>query len=356
MHRRAALAFVAFLGLAAEEPLHEMGPFPTREMFPLYLPTMAYQPVDPRPLGRGHWRWALHWIEANTFQFSDIFEQYAPRDATGRVAVTKAAFAGAAAAYSDAPTLYFFDEEIARFELEGRYGLSDKTDLWFRLPVQNHTGGFLDPLIEAFHKIGFEQYGRSLVLQNQVALAVARHGKVSFYNDQRILGKPQDPVLGLTHRLVAGPDGVLSASFSLKPPLTHTYDVYRSGWDQTYGLTGAWRASRRHMLYAGAGFIRRPHGSPGYTEIGFRNGAGAHATWEYRRWPRVQPFIQLYWQSGYLRRQPYQHFDQPSLQHDVGMHWHWTPHTTLTFHYLNNISHWGNTADMGLGASLTAHF
>ena len=49
--RRVWLAALAALQLTAEEPLHEMGPFPTREMFPLYLPTMAYQPVDPVPLG-----------------------------------------------------------------------------------------------------------------------------------------------------------------------------------------------------------------------------------------------------------------------------------------------------------------
>ncbi len=39
--RWALLALLAVLGLRAEEPLHEMGPFPTREMFPMYLPTLA---------------------------------------------------------------------------------------------------------------------------------------------------------------------------------------------------------------------------------------------------------------------------------------------------------------------------
>ena len=250
--RRAALVFLTVLGLAAEEPLHEMGPFPTREMFPLYLPTLAYQPVDPVPLGRGHWRWALNWMEANTFQFSDILAQEsAMKDATGRLIITRAFVQANLAKWKDVPVLYFFDEEIARFELQGRFGLSDNTDLWFFLPVQNHTGGFLDPLIEGFHKLGFEQFGRDRVLQNQVTLVVAQYGKLVFYNDQRILG---------------------------------------------------------------------------------------------------------YWQSGYLHPRPYQEFDRPSLQHDLGVYWHWTPHTTLTFHYLNNITHNGNTADMGLGASLTAHF
>ncbi|HEX4844603.1 MAG TPA: DUF3187 family protein [Geothrix sp.] len=354
--RRVGLVLLAGLGLTAEEPLHEMGPFPTREMFPMYLPTMAYQPADPVPLGPGRWRWAMHHIQANTFQFSDVFEQNPPRDSSGRVAVTRAFVDAHMADYASLPMVYFFDEEISRLELEGRYGLDDRTDLWFRLPVQNHTGGFLDPLIEDFHRLGFEQYGRDLVLQNQLALVVARYGKVTFFSDERVLGKTQDPVLGLTRRLLAEGSWTLSVAFSLKPPLTRTYDAYRSGWDQSYGISGAWRGSGRHAFYFGAGFVQRPHGSPAYTEVGYRDGVGAHATWEYRRWPRVQPFLQLYWQSGYLQPQAYQHFDRPSLQHDLGLHWHWTPRTTLTLRYLNNITHSGNTADMGLGASLTVHF
>ena len=120
--RRAALLFIAVLPLGAEEPLHEMGPFPTREMFPLYLPTLAYQPVDPVPLGRGHWRWALNWIEANTFQFSDVFENNPPRDTSGRVAITRPYMEAHLPEYASLPVVYFFDEEIARFELESRDG------------------------------------------------------------------------------------------------------------------------------------------------------------------------------------------------------------------------------------------
>ena len=227
--RRALLALLAALGLAAEEPLHEMGPFPTREMFPLYLPALAYQPVDPAPLGRGRWRWALNWIEANTFQYSDLFENNPVRDVSGRIAVTRSLFQTTAASYPNVSTLYFFDEEIARFELQGRYGLTDRTDLWCFLPVQDHTGGFLDPLIEDFHRIGFEQYGRDLVLQNQVTIAVAHNGQVTFFSDERIFNKVQDPVLGITQSLLRSRDWRVSATFSLKPPLTHTYDVYRSG-------------------------------------------------------------------------------------------------------------------------------
>lgn len=354
--RLAALMLLALPGLLAEAPLHEMGPPATREMFPLFLMPMVYQPTDPRPLGRGQWRWGLHWMEANTFQFSNVFNQGTPRDTQGRVAINRAYVEAHIQDYADLPMIYFFDEEIARFELEGRYGLTDDTDVWMRLSVQNHTGGFLDPLIEGFHRIGFEQYGRDLVLQNQLTLVVVQKGKLTFFHNEKILGKTQDPVLGITHRLVDLPPWTLSACFSLKPPITHTYDVYQSGWDQSYGLTGGWWNGGRHAFYFGAAYLHRPSGSPDYNAIGFRSGMGAHAGWEYRRWPKVQPFVQLYWQTGFLDVIPQQDFDRPSLQHDLGIHWHWTPHTTLSLHYLNNISHQGNTADMGLGLSLTSHF
>ena len=59
---------------------------------------------------------------------------------------------------------------------------------------------------------------------------------------------------------------------------------------------------------------------------------------------------------GYLPTQVYQKLDQYSLQHDLGFHWLLWKNTTLTFRYLNNITHNENTADMGLGLSVDARF
>ncbi|GLH69728.1 hypothetical protein GETHPA_12610 [Geothrix rubra] len=88
----------------------------------------------------------------------------------------------------------------------------------------------------------------------------------------------------------------------------------------------------------------------------FRDACGAHGTWEYRRWRKVRPFLQLYLESGFLPKQPYQKLDRSSLQHDLGFHWQIKKNLVFTFRYLNNITHNENTADMGFGASLTASF
>ncbi|HEX9011479.1 MAG TPA: DUF3187 family protein [Holophagaceae bacterium] len=341
-----------------QEPM-EMGPFPTREMFPLFLLPMVYQPVDPTPLGRGHWRVSLDHMQANTFEFSDILKEQAPRDAEGRIAITRDFVLAHASEYSQIPLMFFFDEEIARTSLRVRYGLTDRTDIWLELPYQSQGGGFLDGLIEDFHKLGFEQFGRDFVKKNQVTMMVMTYGHLDFYSDQSVRGKTQDPTLGVLHRISGGPTWTLSAYLSLKPPLTTTYGVFRSGWDHAAGLTGRWQPSPRHVFYGGFGFIRRPGGSAAYNTMAFgsfRDAWGGHGTWEYRRWRKIRPFLQLYLESGFLPKQPYQKLDRPSLQHDLGFHWQLGKATVFTFRYLNNITHNENTADMGFGISLTTSF
>ncbi|WP_257309410.1 DUF3187 family protein [Geothrix fuzhouensis] len=346
------------LPLIGQEPM-EMGPFPTREMFPLYLMPMVYQPVDPTPVGQGRWRVSLDHMQANTFEFSDILKDQAPRDAQGRLAITREFVLAHAAEYSSIPLMFFFDEEIARTSLRVRFGLTDKTDVWAELPFQSQGGGYLDGVIEAFHNLGFEQFGRDRVKKDQITLMVMTNGHLVFYSDQPIRGKTQDPTIGLTHELSSGPTWRLSAYMSLKPPMTTTYDIYRSGWDHSLGLTGRWQPNTHHVFYGGLGFIRRPGGSAAYNTMAFgslRDAWGAHSTWEYRRWHKVRPFLQLYLQSGFLPKQPYQKLDRPSLQHDLGFHWQIKKDVVFTFRYLNNITHNENTADMGFGASLTASF
>jgi len=231
--------------------------------------------------------------------------------------------------------------------------------LWAELPFVSHTGGCLDPLIEGFHRLGFEQFGRNQVERNQLTVAVMSHGQLQFFTDQQIRGKTQDPTFGATHCLLRSPSWILSWYVSFKPPVTTMYSVFRSGWDHSLGATARWKASSANTFYFGAGFIRRPPGSAAFNTMAFGsmgNGWGMHATWERWRHQRVHPFLQLYAQSGFLPRQPYQKLHRPSLQHDLGVHWQFHRRALLTFHYLNNITHNENTADMGLGLSLAADF
>jgi len=192
-----------------------------------------------------------------------------------------------------------------------------------------------------------------------MTLVVMTEGKLDFYTDQGIRGKTQDPVLGATARLLRTPAWTVSAYVSLKPPLTTTYDVYRSGWDHGAGITARWQPSPRHVAYGGLGFVRRPHGSGPYDHLAFgsmRDAWGAHLGWEWRPSARWRPYLDLVLQSGFLPPQAWQKLDRPSLQHDLGIHWQPGRDWVLTFRYMNNVTHNENTADMGFGAALTVRF
>ncbi|HQL47789.1 MAG TPA: DUF3187 family protein [Holophaga sp.] len=357
---RAALFLLLASLLGAQTPPLELGPAPTREMFPLYLVTLPYQPVDPTPLGRGRWQASVVHLRSNTFEFSEVLKERAPTNAAGRVVLTREYVEANAHAYADVPIVFYFDEEILRTDFRLRMGLTDRTDLWAELPFQSHTGGYLDRLIEGFHSLGFEQYGRDQVAQDQLTLVVMEHGRIRFFNQERLWAKFQDPTLGLTHRLLERGPWRVSAYFTVKPPITTSYGVYRGGWDHGGGLTARWEPHPHHVFYGGFGLVARPKGSEAYNRDipggGFRNGGGFHVGWEGRSSPRWRPYLQLLGQSGYLRRLPYQKLDRPSLQHDVGLHWLLGPRTAATFRYLNNITHNANTADMSLGLSLTHQF
>jgi len=97
-----ALSLMPLLGQNAMEP----GPFPTREMFPLYLSTLVYQPVDPAPLEAGHFRISVDHTRANTFEFSDVFKDHPPGLPGQRSAVTRERALEIAAAYPALPVLF----------------------------------------------------------------------------------------------------------------------------------------------------------------------------------------------------------------------------------------------------------
>lgn len=358
MFGRGLLATVLTCALGAQDVV-EFGPAPTRDMFPLALSTLVYQPVDPVPVGLGRWQVSLEHVRSNTFEFSDILKTQAPRDVEGRVVLSRDFVLAHAAEYASIPLIFYFDEEVVRSTLRVRYGIGEETDLWGELPFQSHGGGYLDGVIEGFHSLGFEQYGRDRVVKNQVVLVVMAAGQLLFYNDETIRGKTQDPSIGLTRRLASGGTWTLSGHVSLKVPLTTTYAAYRSGWEQSYGLSGRWQPVPRHLFHFGGAFIHRPRGNAAYTAMtqgGLRDGLGAHLGWEYRRAVRLHPFFQLHFQTGLMRPQPYQKLDRSSLQHDLGFHWHFRPEAALSLHYVNNITHNENTADMALGIGLDMRF
>lgn len=352
---RALLALALGLSLQAQSDLYqEMGPLPTRNMFTLLQAPMTYQPTAPRPIGEGAWKLTLSHVRANVFEFSDLIKDHPPAWFQGRHRMDRASLEALAAEYPRAPFLFYFDEEIARTTLQVRWGITARTDVWVELPVEDHSGGALDTSIESFHKaFGFEQWGRTEVARNQTVVATIRYGHLEFVREGSQPTHVQDPLLGLVHQVYASRDSGLSATFTVKPPMVTTYGAYRSGWDLEGGLTGWWDISTTQTLYAGAAYTHRGRGNAAYNGLDYTSDLGAHLTWQGRRNRAVQPFIQLYFLSGFSTPQPFAKLHEGSLQHDLGLHVHLNRRMALTLRYVNNITHLENTDDASFGVSLT---
>jgi len=135
--------------------------------------------------------------------------------------------------------------------------------------------------------------------------------------------------------------------------MTRSYGTFRAGWDLEGGLSGWWQPNATQVVYAGLAYTHRGKGNSSYNALDYTSDLGAHLTWQFRRNRAVQPFIQLYYLSGFTTPQPFAKLQEGSLQHDVGFHVHLDRRATLTFRYINNITHHENTDDASFAASLT---
>lgn len=350
--RSLSLALVA-LPLAAQS--FDPGPMPTRELFPLELVPMVYQPVAPKPVGQGRWQVSFHSTRGNVFEFSDTIKNDPPPTLKGRLTLDRTYWDQYAAAHSDQAFAFWFDEEVLRHTVQIRYGLTPMTDLFVEGAWLSHTGGTLDETIEEFHQLtGFKQWGRDLVADNQLVVATMAKGKVTFYTQEPIRMKPQDPLVGLVHQFLSGDEGGLSFTAVAKPPLTTTYNAYKSGWDLQAGLTGWYDDGGHHTWYGGMAYTHRGKGSAAFEDVGYTDEVGAHAGVRWMTASRIQPFLQVYYLSGFAKPRPGATFHRPAFEHDLGVHLWVTKDVALSLRYINNISHNENTMDMAFAVGLTA--
>ena len=339
--------------IAQEPPWPDPGPPATRDLFPLNLTPLDYRPVAAPTVGEGQWRVSLQVTEENTFEFSDPIKDLLAHDTQGRITPTLAGVEQLAKAFPDAPLLFFFDGEVTRSEISMRYGLSGSTDLGLVLTWQGYGGGFLDSLIEDFHKLGFEQTGRNAITRDQLTFTAIQKGQVVFFTQDALRAKFEDPVVAVIHRFHETSRWTVSFLGVIKIPMTREFGHFQSDWDSSAALLAQWRPAEHHVFDMGFAYVRR--GLKDYTGDPFfiKDQIAGHIGWEWTGWRRVRPFLYIVGQSGLTPPMPGDKLDKPSFIHDLGMHVRLGPRTALTFSYINNITHNENTADMGFALRLT---
>lgn len=131
------------------------GPFPYRDMNPLYLQFGALRPTTATTLPTGFWR-------------TDITTAYA-------------SVYNVASGPSLAENL---DMEVMRTALNVDVGLPRGIEAGFEVPFLREDGGFLDSFVQNFHKFfGFPNGGRELRPNNQFHAQISQNGAVIYnYN------------------------------------------------------------------------------------------------------------------------------------------------------------------------------
>jgi hypothetical protein len=357
--RTAAMALLACLpGLAQDVPdWPDSGPPETQDLFPLNLLPLAYRPASAVPLGKGEARVSLQATRSNTFEFSDPIKSLLEDNASTRHTVTREVAEDLARTLPQDPLLFYFDGEIQRTEVHMAWGLGRNVEAGLTLGALSMDGGVLDGLIEAVHRLGFEQTGRSAINRDQLTLLVIQRGRVVAFRQNAIRLQSVDPELSILWRCLEAKGWSLALTGTIQLPVTQFGGILKPTWDTSVGAAfqaprlGGWR------LEGGVAYLRRRvDGAEGQWPFIMKDQMAGHVCFEWEGGRRVRPYLLLLYQNGLLVHSPSMGLGHPSLNHDLGVHIRMGRRTILTLGYINNITHNENTADMGLEARISVRY
>lgn len=85
--------------------------------------------------------------------------------------------------------IVYFDGEMARLDINAKYGITKRFELGFNLPFVNHSEGFMDSSIDKFHDaLGLSGGARGLTEQNNMLYTYSQDGVSLFYIDENSFG------------------------------------------------------------------------------------------------------------------------------------------------------------------------
>jgi hypothetical protein len=241
------------------------GPAEIRDAQLLAQPRLTLPAVAPFTTPRGTWEVRFSGLLANTFSWS--------QDAAGEHPETR---------------YFLIDGEALVLDATVRRGLTRNLDVGVRVPVQNRSGGILDPLIDGWHRlIHVPNGGRPEFLENAFRAEGLTTQHVHFsWNDRHGLGLG-DVELDGRCRLLGGTDGGPSMAVVGRVSLPTGTGPFSGN---TFGGGGQLvlvaPLGRSFDLYTGAGFTAQ---GPGPVEGVLYSPVRAHGfvALEWRPWRRV---------------------------------------------------------------------
>ncbi len=310
------------------------GPLAMRSQSPFQSLRMTIAPRTPSTLSRGEWQARVVGTRANIWA-NDEGHFFPQQGEYGR---------------------YFLDYEMTRLGVELGYGVGDAVELDLEYNQRWRGGGFLDGLIQNFHRIfGFSQNGRDEVSRNQFHF---------FLN-------PGDgrPVVDLG----PGDEGTFDRNLQLS--LQHNVTCGSQRWPAfSYSVTARWTLDSPDLegsdldVAASVALARRfghfyTYLTAGYTWFGSDSFHGIQldhtqasllAAVEWRFKSRMSLVLQYLWTEAAVS--DFGPFSKPSNEVVIGWKGEIRPAGVLEVGLLENVITFDNSPDFGIHLGYTQRF
>jgi hypothetical protein len=205
------------------------GPLTSRTQNPIYLLFLNSIPESTETLPKGHFQFSIGETVSN------LFNQ----------ARTSGGF------------VLDLDMEIHRTDLNFAYGFYPNFEVGLQLPLVNFDGGFLDGLIQDYHKLfGFPNGGRESVPNNQFTYRVSNRGQTLYSVNPQSFGLG-DLSLYLKHRIFSesGKKPGVSFRITFKTPTGNRNKGLGSGSPDFHLDLALEKSYKRFHSYTNLGYL-----------------------------------------------------------------------------------------------------
>jgi hypothetical protein len=325
------------------------GPIRLRNESPFQLIFMSTPPIDARIPKRP--RWEVEVLESNNFNVSDTINStpaYQAVVASSKPVPISLSSLSATAKANPNVIYNLSDTEITKLAVRYTRPFGNHWCGEVEVPVYTYSGGFMDPVIDAFHAaFGFNPWGRQYFPENQSQVFFGKGNSQLAFNGQR---GPNfgDITLRAIHQVRPDRHGwpAVALSTALKLPTGNRNSAMGSGcFDGDVGLhlTHHWGQSWFYGT-AGANFLGGWRSMP---DVPVRNTADYHLGYEYRVNNRWSTLVSLSDYGSPIAASGNQSIGQPSLLTAMTARYNAGDYE-LEFGYLEHINRNTNSHDVVL--------
>ena len=317
------------------------GPFMQRDQFPVRMLFLGLRPEAGTLLSLGSRQWAVRFDYANT---------YASTLPVGDTLIAGDYYQAAP------PNEYrlFVDTETLRVSVDLDWRLASRLQIGMTLPFMKYSGGFLDGMVEGFHRLfNLSNGGREWTARNDHGVFVVRNRRFWIKSAAAAPFQSGDLVLRMKTPLYHSA-GVLDLALAgaVKLPTGNLEALTGSGGtDIQVALFATWWLAKNMAVHYNIAHSRlgRPPQGEGFP---LRSITTHVLVFEYRTMGRLAALIQAQVNTGPFPDSMLGPLDRTAFEVTGGVRYAISEFLSLDIGLTENLSQYQNTPDVGLHAGI----